>query len=136
MHTLVQPSVAGISITPGDIQELTIFQEEGRWYIGIAKYLKSKSHQAFTEVASITDGLMQWIARRRKRFTVFLHTQPFEGARMLELVEMCTGPEGGAFYRVSAQRSPSEHRIWVCDTSLLVFGDLPQRIFFKLGNKE
>lgn len=135
MYTPILPSVTGIAIKPGNIKELTCYKEAGHWYISLAQYMKQKGVQACTEVAAITDGLLAWISRRRNRFTVLLDTLPFDGARVLELDELCTGPEGGAYYRLITGRNNQERRLWVCDTSLLVFGDLPPRIFFRLGSK-
>lgn len=122
---------------PTAIQEITCYKEEGRWYISAATFVVQKGQKAFTRLAVMADGFIGWISRKRSRFTMHLHTAPFEGARMLELEELCTGPYGGGWYRLVAGKAPGhQQRIWVCDSSLLIFGDLPQRIFFKRVKKE
>lgn len=135
MFTPVRPRISGIPIQPTDIQELTCYKEEGRWHISLAGYIRHKGKQLATEIAAMADELITRISGRRNRFTLKLHTLPFEGARVLELDEICNSPQGGAWYRISHARYKVQ-RLWICDTSLLVFGDLPPRIFFQFGNKQ
>jgi len=130
MFTSLQPSVTGITICPGPIPEVFCYKEANHWHISLTNFMKMKSRQAYTEIAAYTDELLCWLARRRKQFMLMLHTLPFKGARMLVLDELCTGPEGGAYYRFYTRRAVAR-RLWVCDTSLLVLGDLPPRIFVK-----
>jgi hypothetical protein len=79
---------------------------------------------------------LQLLAGRRSSITLFLDTEPFEGAGVLVLEELCTGPEGGAFYRMEFYGGRFiNKRIWVCDVSLCIFGDLPPRIFFRKKRK-
>ena len=134
MFTTVQTKITGTPVVPKHIQEITCYKEAGRWYISLAKLVTAKGRQAGTEIAAFTDDLLGWLARRRNRFTLLLHTLPFEGARVLELEELCTGKEGGAYYRLFSGSAAGRLRLWVCDTSLLVFGDLPPWIFVKIGS--
>lgn len=129
--TLAHP-YKNLTALPREVQEITCYKEEGHWYISAATFVVQKGQQAYTRLAVMADGFIGWISRKRSRFTMHLHTAPFEGARMLELEELCTGPDGGAWYRLPTSKAPGhQHRIWVCDSSLVIFGDLPQRIFFR-----
>jgi hypothetical protein len=72
------------------------------------------------------------LAGRRTNIKLLLDTEPFEGAQVLNLEELCTGPEGGAYYRMYAYgKKALNRRIWVCDLSLCIFGDMPPRIYFR-----
>lgn len=137
MFTIVKTKVQGLAIQPGEVQKITCSREGNRWSLVWANYMVKKSQRAYTEIAAITDEFIAWMSRKRKKFTVLLHNLPFEGARMLVLDELCTGPEGGAWYRMPTSRvSHNTHRLWVCDTSLLAFGDFPHRIFFRRGSNK
>jgi hypothetical protein len=131
MPKTILPIMSTNILQPEYVPKITCVKQGGHWYISLTKYVATKGWQTFTEIAALTDDLLGWLARRRNRITLLLHTQPFEGARVLQLDELCSAPAGGAYYRLLAASQPAGRRLWVCDTSLLVFGDLPYRIFFR-----
>ena len=136
MYAPIQSACSGMNVCEEHIQEISCYKADGRWYIGLSDYIRSKGQQAYIQLGAFTDDLISWIARKRNRFTVLFHTLPFEGARKLVLDELCTGPEGGAYYRLISGSNRGTYRLWVCDTSLLVFGDLPPQIFFRFDRKD
>lgn len=65
---------------------------------------------------------------QKLRLRMSLHPQ--EGAGRLDLVEHCGAPKGGAIYRFTPPAGQANGGLfWICDLALLVFGDLPDRIY-------
>ena len=78
------------------------------------------------------DTLLNFIANGKKIVTIQMDREAFAGAEMLELVELCEAPKGGGYYFLHTyNKQKIEKRIWLCDVTLFVFGDMPERIYYK-----
>lgn len=104
---------------------------EGCWRL----VLPSANGGKTTEVVltSGIDELLHLLARRSNELWLQLERTAFAGASVLVLDEFCPAPRGGAYYRIYPREGkPLKQRLWVCEVSLLIFGDLPERIYFRL----
>lgn len=104
---------------------------EGCWRL----VLSGANGKPPTEVVltSGIDELLHLLARRSNELWLRLERTAFEGASVLVLDEFCPAPQGGAYYRIYPREGKVlKQRLWVCEVSLLIFGDLPERIYYKL----
>ena len=108
----------------------TFIKEEKNWQIHIPGYTEQGGNKKDLELPEGTGKLLNMIAQGRKKLTLKLSKEPFQGADELELIEHCGAPKGGAFYLMhTCQGKESGDLIWVCDIALFVFGDMPDHIY-------
>jgi hypothetical protein len=110
----------------------TFKREEGAWHI----YLPALPEQGFSrEDLGLTEGahkLLNCLSKGAGKMRLWLSDEPVDNADVLELVEHCEAPVGGAIYRYTPFQNHSHRkRYWICDFALLIFGDLPQRIYLQ-----
>lgn len=128
---LVNPAFQKQPSVPAAEQAFYFFKKDGYWWL----QLPHTNGHPYTEVAltSGIDELLQLLAGRRTQLWLQLATTAFLGASVLVLDAFCPAPDGGAFYRIYPHRGrPMQQRLWVCEVSLLIFGDFPERIYYKL----
>ena len=118
------------------VKTFTFKKEDGSWYIYLPEYLEqgwSKNDLVMEEGAH---KLLNTIAGGRSKVTLRLSTEPFEGADLLELMEHCEAPKGGAVYLLETCHGREiSSFIWICDIALFVFGDLPEHIYVQRVRK-
>ncbi|MFL5740114.1 MAG: DUF6717 family protein [Flavisolibacter sp.] len=106
-------------------------KEENRWYVCLPEIFR-KGFTLFNELSEGAQTMLNTIARGRNQLSLKMDTVPFDGADCLELLEHCTAPKGGAYYLMHTSNGKRVNKkMWVCDLSLAVFGDLPDGIYFQ-----
>jgi hypothetical protein len=135
IHRTVQERGESI-VTLTEVKTYSFIKEEGTWYIHLPEYLEqgwSKKDLAMTEGAH---KLLNTLAGGRYKVTLRLSREPFEGADVLELMEHCPAPKGGAVYLLeSCHGKAISSFIWICDIALFVFGDMPEHIYVQRVGK-
>jgi hypothetical protein len=87
-----------------------------------------------TELENIpaANEILSIIAQGRNTVVLKLSTSWFDKADELVMVELCSAPKGGAYYILkSLYGRPFNRKVWIRDFVLLVFGDMPEAIYFK-----
>lgn len=109
------------------------FVKEGKqWFIDLPEYLAQGGHKADLQMVEGADDLLDFMAKGKKSVKLQLDTQPFEDADVLELLELCEAPTGGGYYILRTYRNHTLNKqIWLCDVTLFVFGDMPEKIYIK-----
>jgi len=110
----------------------TFKKMDDRWFIDLPEYVMEGGNKEDLEMVEGADELLNLMAGGKKKVSVQMDVSYFEGADVLELVEICDAPKGGGYYRiVTFKNRPLNKEIWLCDVTLFVFGDLPEKIFIK-----
>lgn len=118
-----------------DQRTYTFYKEEGVWYIHLPEYLNAGGRKEDLRMKSGTDRLLKMLAAKEVQVTLTIDTQPFAGAEVLELVDLCAAPRGGAIYLMEkCNQHEVNALIWICDIALFVFGDMPEQIYIKKEN--
>lgn len=114
------------------VLEYTFRKEDDHWYIDLPEYLEQGYSKTDLALVEGTHKLLNTIAQGGNEITLQLSTDRFEGSDVLELQEHCEAPRGGAIYLMEGcQGRQMDMLLWICDIALLVFGDMPQQIYFK-----
>lgn len=122
----------GIRIEPANHRVYTFLKENNRWYIDLPEYIQQGGSKADLEMVAGADEMLDIMARKKKKLIMELDREPFEGADLLELAELCGAPMGGGYYVMhTCKGRPLNKRMWLCDVTLFVFGDMPQKIYCK-----
>jgi hypothetical protein len=131
MHVRTVEAVSGtLHSGHADPRTYTFVKEDTTWYIDLPGYLDGGGDKEDLRLRAGTNRLLTILAGKRRRVTVTIDTEPFEGAEVMELVAHCEAPRGGAIYLMETGREASV-LIWICDIALFVFGDMPTSIYFK-----
>lgn len=110
----------------------SFIKEDKQWFIDLPDYLNQGGSKKDLEMIDGVDELLTQVAGSKKKVTLILDTNPFDGADLLELIEMCEAPKGGGYYLMhSCNNYLVNKRLWICDILLFVFGDLPEKIYLK-----
>lgn len=105
-------------------------KESGCWYIDLPQFLARGGSKNDLQMVEGADALLRLMARGKSNIYIRMDTEPFDGADVLELVQLCDAPKGGGYYLMHTCRSRIiNKKIWLCDVTLFVFGDMPQRIY-------
>lgn len=128
MQTDTQNKVA---IHPNnEVKTYTFIKEDRRWYIDLPEYLEQGWSKADLEMMEGASKLLNTIAQGKNHVSLRMSTQPFKGADVLELMELCEAPRGGGIYLMELCHGRDVSTfIWICDIALFVFGDLPEQIY-------
>ena len=108
----------------------TFKREDGQWYIQLPASLEkgwSKPELRLTEGApKFLNTLSNGAPRLRLRISLERHA----GWDVLELINHCEAPKGGAIYLFTPGGEQAFSSLfWICDLSLFVFGDMPEHIY-------
>jgi hypothetical protein len=118
-----------------DHRTFTFLKENKYWYVDLPGYLSQGGAKEDLQLKTGTDKLLTRFARGKNKVTLTIDTEPFEGADVLELTQLCNDKRGGAVYLMES--SNGQHRsslFWICDIALFVFGDLPEKIYIRERN--
>ena len=117
---------------PENTSIYSFVKEDRQWYIDLPGYLAHGGNKADLQMVEGADVLLNFMAHGKKIVTLQLDRAPFEGADVLKLVELCDAPKGGGYYIMHTFRKQAiEKRIWLCDVTLFVFGDMPECIYIR-----
>lgn len=115
-----------------DSRTYSFMKEENKWYIDLPGYLEQGGSKEDLQMEAGVDNLLTLMAWGKKRVTITLDTEPFEGAVVMELVELCDAPKGGGYYFMRTYKGIEINKlIWLCDVTLFIFGDVPERIYLR-----
>ena len=110
----------------------TFIKEPSGWYIDLPDYIEQGGSKADLAMVAGADDMLDLMAEGSTRVTVQIDTVPFEGGEVVELVEVCDAAMGGGYYVMPVyQQKPINRRMWLCDVTDYVFGNLPEKIFVR-----
>jgi hypothetical protein len=124
---MVAHSISGsrvpISFDPG-LKVYSLVRKDEDWF------LRLKEKPGLEEEVQIgKDIFLELIGGKKGRVDLLLHNRSFEGASELRFWKYCSKSKGGAYY-YDPFRNP-DNKIWTCNLLLLIFGDFPDKIFFR-----
>jgi hypothetical protein len=135
-----QPSMQGHKIVGSGVlvschperSAYTFIKEDNHWYITAPEHSSPEDRSAYSVLSDGVHRLLDFVARGRKKVTLTMDTEPFDGADLLELTALGSPTEGGGYYRLFSRMGKLiAQTLWLCDISLLVFGDIPERIYIR-----
>ena len=110
----------------------TFLKENHQWFLKLPDPCQ-KGCFTLEEVTEGSQALLNTLSRGHRKIHLRLETEPFEGADALELLQHCEAPKGGAYYQMqSVNGRPVRKKMWVRDVSLVVFGDMPDNLYYKI----
>ena len=81
------------------------------------------------------DHLFELMAQGKGEVMVQVEKEPFHKSAVLKLTSLCTTSPGGGYYQLFNHRGKLIlSRLWLCDMPLVLFGDIPEKIFVKIRN--
>jgi hypothetical protein len=83
------------------------------------------------ELVEGTDKLLETMAHGRNKLRLYFSVEPLGGSDLLELLECCLPPGIGGMYKLRTGGKYNGETFWICDLALIVFADIPERIYVK-----
>lgn len=105
------------------MKSYTFNKEDGKWYIDLPEWKKSKS--ALQMVAG-ADILLDDLSNNQTSINISISTKQKPDKYTTLTKVMNTPLTGGALYHLGLKP------IWLCDVTKFVFGEFPKKIHFKV----
>lgn len=114
------------------MKQHSFVKEFGGWYIDLPEYLEGGGSKADLAMVAGADTLLDLIAEGKESVTLSMDTKPFKGSDELILLRLCDSSTGGGDYFMKTYAGqPINQELWLCDVTLFVFGDMPEKIFIR-----
>lgn len=106
------------------------------WFIDLPEYIEQGGNYGDLQMVDGADTMLEVMAGEGDAVTLTIATEPFAGADELVLTEKCDPYIGGGYYLMKTyQGKEINQRMWLCQVTEFVFGNLPERIFVRQENK-
>jgi len=106
-------------------------KKDERWYARLFFFNGGALIEKDYELEEGIDRLLDTIANGRNKLRLYFSVEPLGGSDLLELIECCPPPESGGIYRFKTGGKNNGELFWICDLALLIFADIPERIYIK-----
>jgi len=109
------------------------FQKTGRdWYIDLPEFIEQGGSIGDLQMVDGADKMLDMMAGNDSSVLLDISKEQFEGADVLVLIEKCDPYIGGGNYLMPQYEGEKiDHKIWLCQVTEFVFGDIPQQIFVR-----
>ncbi len=109
------------------------YKDEEGWFVDLPEWEGTKGE---LQMVMGADSFLEILAQGENEIDVTLSTEPFQNAEVLHFlyVGRLEGPEygeGGWYYLKEYLGIPFDLKMWLCDVTKFVFGELPNKIYFK-----
>lgn len=102
------------------------------WFIDLPEYLEQGGSIGDLQMVDGADKMLDMMAGDNNAVILKIDKEKFDGADMLVLVEKCDPYIGGGYYMMKHYEGLEINRkMWLCQVTEFVFGDIPQQIFVK-----
>jgi hypothetical protein len=106
------------------------------WFIDLPEYIEQGGNYGDLQMVDGADTMLEVMAGEGDTVTLTIATEPFAGADELILTEKCDPYIGGGYYLMKTYRGKEiNQRMWLCQVTEFVFGNLPERIFVRQENQ-
>jgi len=115
------------------VKNYRFYKDEHGWFVDIPEW---EGEVWDLQMVSGADTFLELLAQGENVVFVTLSTKPFEDCDVLEFeyygrLESWELGEGGWYRLMSYQGQSYDLSMWLCDVTKYVFGDFPDRIYFK-----
>jgi hypothetical protein len=115
------------------VKNYRFYKDEHGWFVDIPEW---EGEVWDLQMVSGADTFLELLAQGENVVFVTLSTKPFEDCDVLEFeyygrLESWELGEGGWYRLMLYQGQSYDLSMWLCDVTKYVFGDFPDRIYFK-----
>lgn len=112
------------------------YKNRNDWFIDLPEFIEQGGSIKELQMVEGADRLLDIIAAGAAEVMISISDEPFEDAAILQLKEQCDPAIGGGYYFIRQyQDQVIDLTVWLCNVTTFVFGNLPARIFIKIGNE-
>ena len=109
-----------------------IKEEDGSWFIDLPEYIANGGNKGDLQMVAGADTMLDVIGNDARQVTITMGEEPFDGADILELTELCDPVLGGGIYLMPLfEGAQVAQQMWLCPVTEFVFGYLPKKIYVK-----
>lgn len=105
------------------------------WFIDLPEFIEQGGTAGDLQMVDGADKMLDMMAGNENAVMLCVSKEPFEGADLLSLVEKCDPFIGGGYYLMKKFEGEDINRkMWLCQVTEFVFGDIPLQIYVKREN--
>ncbi len=102
------------------------------WYVDLPEYIEQGGSIGDLQMVEGADIMLDLVAGNKNEVALYIGTDDFEGADLLLLTEKCDPHKGGGYYFLEEYNGePVNLRLWLCQVTEFVFGEIPEQIFIR-----
>jgi hypothetical protein len=109
------------------------YKDDSGWFIDLPEW---KGEKWELQMVMGADKFCDIMSEGKSEISVTLSKEPFDGSETLQFQELgrLEGPEygeGSWYFLQEYQENQVGLKMWLCDVTKFIFGDFPQKIYFK-----
>jgi hypothetical protein len=108
-------------------------EPNGSWYVDLPEWTGPKSD---LQMVLGADNLLEMISEGEAETMVRFSTESFDGADVLNFMHEGIPGDifmGGGMYKLENYKGIKQYgfQLWLCDVTKFVFGNMPEKIYFR-----
>lgn len=110
----------------------TFIKKDGNWQLQFSNHTYKEGSDTYILLAEGADTMLNLLSAGENEVSVLMEKEPFENADVLELQQTCEPFLTGGYYLLHEYNGKViDHSMWLSDVPKVVFGTLPEKIYFK-----
>jgi hypothetical protein len=110
----------------------TFVKKDGNWQLQYSNYTYKEGHEIDIDLTEGSESMLNLLSDGKDEVSLFFDKQPFADANEIELVQRCEPFLNGGIYRLREfEGKKLDYDMWISDVTQHVFGETPEKIYFK-----
>jgi hypothetical protein len=110
----------------------TFIRKDGNWQLQLSNHLYKEETGSYVPMAEGANTMLNLVSGGKNEVSLSMEKEPFENADVLELQQSCEPFLSGGYYLLHEYNGQIiDQPIWLADVPKVVFGSLPEKIYFK-----
>ena len=110
----------------------TFLKRGSDWYIDLPEYIAQGGNVGDLQMVDGADEMLDMMSNNTGMVAANISKEPFDNADRLLLTEKCDDTIGGGYYLMRTYKGEEiNKKMWLCQVTEFVFGELPEQIFIR-----
>jgi hypothetical protein len=110
----------------------TFIKKDGNWQLQFSNHTYKDGSDAYVPLEDGADTMLNLLSAGENEVSILMEKEPFENADVLELQQTCEPFLAGGYYLLHEYNGKVvDYPMWLSDVPKVVFGTIPQKIYFK-----
>lgn len=110
----------------------TFIKKEGNWQLELSNHTYKEERTSYVPVTDGANTILNLVSAGKNQVSLLMEKEPFDNADVLELQQSCEPFLRGGYYLLHEYNGRViDHAMWLSDVPKVVFGSIPERIYFK-----
>ena len=110
----------------------TFKRRDGKWQLELSNHTYKTGDNTYVTMTDGANTMLNLVSAGKNEVSLLLEKEPFDNADVLELQQSCEPFLRGGYYLLHEYNGEViDHSMWLSDVPKVVFGTIPEKIYFK-----